>query len=71
MKPKHIDTLQWSQALAIARQSCARVFRDGGVPADALKAFGLKSDAVPAADWNRAVEAIAEVLCARREPTAA
>jgi hypothetical protein len=60
----HINPLQWHQALGIARQSCARFFRDGGKPADALMAFGLPADAVPAADWSKAVEAIAEALCA-------
>jgi hypothetical protein len=64
MTPDHINPLQWHQALGIARQSCARFFRDGGRPADALMAFGLKPDAVPAASWSKAVEAIAESLCA-------
>ena len=71
MKPEHIHTLQWNQALAIARQSCAGIFRDGGVPSDALRALGLKADLVPAADWSRVVEAIAESLCSRPEQDAA
>ena len=64
MNPDHINTLQWHQATSIARQSCARFFRDGGTPADALSAFGLKPGQSGAADWSKAVEAIAEVLCA-------
>ena len=64
MNPDHINTLQWHQATAIARQSCARFFRDGGTPADALRAFGLEAARAGAADWSKAVEAIAEVLCA-------
>ncbi len=63
MKPEHIHDLQWAQALAIARQTCAGIFKDGGVPKDALKAFGLAPDLGPAADWSRTVEAIAQVLC--------
>ena len=63
MKPEHIHTLQWSQALAIARQTCARIFSDGVVPRDALLAFGLRTDTIPAADWGRTVDAIAQVLC--------
>ncbi len=65
MTPEHINPLQWHQAIGVARQSCARVFRDGGTPEDALGAFGLKSvDAAHGADWGRAVETIAESLCA-------
>jgi hypothetical protein len=64
MNPDHINTLQWHQATAIARQSCARFFRDGGTPADAMLAFGLEAPRSGAADWSKAVEAIAEILCA-------
>ncbi len=71
MKPEHIHDLQWSQAQAIARQTCAGIFKDGGVPKDALNAFGLASDLGPAADWSRAVEAIAQVLCQRLDKIAA
>ncbi len=71
MKPVYIDDLQWTQALAVARQNCASMFREGGVPADALAAFGLSRELCPAADWSRAVEAIAETLCQRRDQLAA
>ena len=64
MNPDHINPIEWHQSLGIARQSCARVFRDGGMPADALAAFGLKSEgATPDLDWSRAVEIIAQSLC--------
>ena len=33
MSPHHINPLQWHQAVGVARQSCARFFRDGGSPA--------------------------------------
>ena len=69
MIPGHINPLQWHQALGVARQSCARFFRDGTAPADAMRAFGLSPDA--AADWSKAVEAIANVLCAAPEKQAA
>lgn len=71
MKPDYIDDLQWTQAVAVARQSCAGLFRDGGVPADALATFGLGRDLCPAADWSRAVEMIAETLCQRPDQLAA
>lgn len=58
--PAHINPVQWHQALGYARQACARIFRDGGAPADAAKAFGL--DARDVGDWSRAVELIAESL---------
>lgn len=63
MTPHYINPIEWHQAQGIARQTCARFFRDGGKPADALMAFGLPADAVPAAEWSKAVEAIAEALC--------
>ena len=41
MFPRHINAVQWEQAIGYARQACARIFRDGGSPATALGAFGL------------------------------
>lgn len=61
--PYHINPLQWHQAMGYARQACARIFRDGGGPKDALTAFGVVSPT--AADWAGAVELIARMLCAR------
>lgn len=63
MSFNHINPLQWTDAQGVARASCARFFRDGGAPADALRAFGLAVDVRAAHDWSRAVEAIAESLC--------
>lgn len=63
------NPVQWQQSLSYARQACARVFRDGGAPGDALATFGLS--AVEATDWSTAVEAIAEALCAVPERRAA
>ena len=56
--PDHTDPAQWNQSLGLARQTCARVFRDGGSPADAIAAFGL--DAGTVTDWSKAVGLIAE-----------
>lgn len=61
MSPHHINSVQWQQAAGYARQACARIFRDGGKPADACRAFGL---AEAAADWSVAVDRIAQALCA-------
>ena len=58
--PAHINPVQWNQSLGYARQACARIFRDGGSPADAVRAFGF--DAENVADWSRAVELVAESL---------
>lgn len=72
MIPEHINPIEWHQAVGIARQSCARFFRDGGTAADAMRAFGAeKPTGADAADWSKAVEAIARVLCARPEKRAA
>ena len=58
--PAHINPVQWNQSLGYARQACARIFRDGGGPADAVRAFGL--DVPDVTDWSRAVELVAESL---------
>ena len=57
-----INPVQWNQAQGISRQSCARIFRDGGSAHDALQAFGLDT-ASAVTDWSRAVDLIAEKLC--------
>lgn len=63
MFPRHINPQQWQQSLGQARAVCARIFRDGGRPVDALRAFGL---AAPDSmiDWSVAVDRIAQALCA-------
>ncbi len=61
MFPRHINSLQWQQATGYARQACARIFRDGGSPTEACRAFGL--DGAPAVDWSIAVDRIALALC--------
>ena len=63
MSPRNINPVQWQQAQGYARQACARIFRDGGSPPEALAAFGL-SAADPASDWSIAVDRIAQSLCA-------
>lgn len=70
--PEYVDSMQWHQTLGFARQVCARVFRDGGAPADALKAFGLARYADQAGgDWSKSVELIAEVMCSASQQQAA
>ena len=63
MPPRHINPLQWQQAMGYARQACARIFRDGGKPDDAVRAFGMLMGE-PTRDWSTAVERIAPALCA-------
>ena len=58
--PGHINPIEWHQSMGLARQACARIFRDGGSPTDALSAFGVTPRAD--IDWSRAVEIIAESL---------
>ncbi len=62
-RPQHINPLQWNEAVAMARQGCARVFRNGGAPRDALASFGLKADGATTADWSKIVDTIAHALC--------
>jgi hypothetical protein len=65
MTPNHMNSVQWTQAVGYSRQSCARVFRDGGTPADALAAFGLDTTGIEQSHWSRAVDLIAASLCQR------
>jgi hypothetical protein len=55
MIPEHINPMQWHQAVGIARQSCARFFRDGATAKDAMRAFGADAGAAGVADWGKAV----------------
>ncbi len=62
--PDHVNPIQWHQALAVSRQACARVFRDGGSAQDALAAFGLAAVRDEIVSWEKAVDQIAAELCA-------
>ena len=62
MSPGHINPVQWQQAMGYARQACARIFRDGGTPADAMRAFGLNAT-TDSSDWSVAVDRVAQSLC--------
>lgn len=64
MTPDHINPLQWHQAQGVARQACSRFFRDGCTPADAVRAFALDTAADVELDWVKAVDLIAEAICA-------
>jgi hypothetical protein len=59
---RHVNSVQWEQALGYARAACADIFRDGGTPRAALTAFGLTADA---SDWSAAVDRIAQALCSQ------
>lgn len=61
MSPRHINPVQYAQAIGYARTACARIFRDGGNPDDALRAFQVEAGT---RDWSVAVERIAQSLCA-------
>lgn len=61
--PRSINPAHWHQSVGYARQACARVFRDGGSPSEAVAAFGVTAEGP--VDWSRAVDVIAESLCAR------
>lgn len=64
ISPDHISSVQWTQAMGVARDVCARIFRDGGLPADALTAFGMHADNANL-DWDAAVERMATEMCAQ------
>lgn len=67
MTPNHANPAQWEQSVGYARAVCARLFRDGGKPADALKAFGLPATDAPR-DWAVVVDRIATSMCAPATP---
>ena len=60
---RHVNSVQWEQAIGYARQACAGIFRDGGSPHAALSAFGLS--VADGADWSAAVDRIALALCSQ------
>jgi hypothetical protein len=65
LEPQHARPQQWRQALDVARDTSARFFRDGRLPADAVRAFGMAPSGH--VDWKHAVNAIAEVHYAPAE----
>ncbi len=69
--PGHINPIQWHHAISVSRQACGRVFADGGTPADAVVAFGLNVAGDSDLTWEKAVDHIAEELCAHPLPRAA
>lgn len=60
--PAHLNAVQWDQAVGLARHACARIFRNGGTPVDAVKAMGLGA-AAATLDWDRAIRSIAIHFC--------
>jgi hypothetical protein len=66
LEPRHVRPQQWRQAIDVSRETCARFFRDGRSPADAVRAYGMAPS--EAAGWTGAVHAIAEAVCAGPMP---
>ena len=64
MTPQFSNPVQWQQNVGLARQACARIFRDGGTPAEALRVFGLSEVNAPR-DWAVVVDRIAASLGAQ------
>ena len=62
MRTHDMNPLQWNEQLGLARQVCARVFRSGGTPADALAVYGLAPELNGGNEWPRTVERIALAL---------
>jgi hypothetical protein len=61
--PNHVNPIQWQQTIGLARTACARIFRDGGTPVDALAAFGIDSASAADVDWSTVVDRIASSMC--------
>jgi hypothetical protein len=60
--PANCDPALWDQSMGLARQACARIFRDGGSPSDALRTFAITTTQPNSLDWSKAVSLIAETL---------
>jgi hypothetical protein len=65
LEPRHVRPQQWREAFDVARETCARFFRDGRSPADVMRAHGFAAS--EAVDWSAAVNLIAELHCANRD----
>jgi hypothetical protein len=61
--PANINPVQWSQAVGLARQAAARVYRNGGSARDAAGSLGVKLAKETDLCWDRAVEMMAERVC--------
>lgn len=66
MTPHHVNPAQWQQNVGFAREACAQIFRDGGSPADAMKAFGLDAGGA-VLDWSIVVDRVAQSLAQSRQ----
>ncbi len=66
----NINPAQWNQALGLARQACAEVFKKGGGPTDAIRAHGLSSHATQPLNWGKAIPLIALAFCGAFDPRA-
>jgi hypothetical protein len=65
LEPRHVHPLRWRQAIDVARETCARFFRDGRSLADTMRAYGFAPSR--AADWAQAINLIADLHCAPQE----
>ncbi len=61
--PRGCPPVQWEQAIGLARHTCAKVYRDGGSPAEAL--FSAGADNSADASWDTAIRALARQFCQR------
>jgi hypothetical protein len=65
LEPRHVRPQQWRQAIDVSRETCARFFRGGRSPADAVRAYGIPASG--SATWVHAINVIAEIHCAPAE----
>lgn len=61
--PANINPVQWCQAIGLARQAAARVYRNGGSAREAAESFGVKLTKDQDLSWDRAIEVMAERAC--------
>jgi hypothetical protein len=61
--PSNINPVQWSQAVGLARQAAARVYRNGGAAREAAESIGVQLGPGQDLSWDRAIEMMAERIC--------
>lgn len=64
-RPENINPQEWEQALTQARSICMRLFKKGGTPLDALKAYGIHH-ICSHPNWGVAIETIAYANCSEQ-----
>ena len=59
----NINPVQWDQAISLAADFCTAVSAKGGLPEDAVTAYGLQDTRLGDGEWDKAAQLIALTMC--------